>query len=65
MMKLTPRQLQVLTLVADGLTQTAAAKSLGIAYGTLEVHLQNAYTNLGAVNAPHAIYIAMKAGLIQ
>lgn len=36
--KLTPRQLEVLTLVAEGFTTGEIATHMGIAYKTVEVH---------------------------
>jgi DNA-binding CsgD family transcriptional regulator len=44
---LTPRQHEILSLVADGLTNGEIALALGISPETVRKHLENAYTVLG------------------
>jgi DNA-binding CsgD family transcriptional regulator len=43
---LTPRQMQILTLVAAGLSNVQAARALGISQTTVGKHLENAYARL-------------------
>jgi DNA-binding CsgD family transcriptional regulator len=44
---LTPRELEVLTLVAEGLTNREVAGRLDISPGTVRSHLEHAYSKLG------------------
>ena len=44
---LSARELDVLRLAADGLTNDAVATSLGLSPRTVERHLSNAYAKLG------------------
>jgi DNA-binding NarL/FixJ family response regulator len=44
---LTPRELQVLTLVANGLPNRDIRAQLGITEGTVKIHLHNIYGKLG------------------
>ena len=48
---LTPRQREVLSLVAEGLTNREIARRLDISPGTVRIHLEHAYPKLGAL--PH------------
>ena len=43
----TPREREVLTLVAEGLTNREIGKRLGISPGTVRSHLEHAYPKLG------------------
>jgi DNA-binding CsgD family transcriptional regulator len=60
----TPRDLQVLSLTATGLTRQQIGRHLYITEPTVKVHLAHAYERLGARNAPHAVALALTAGLI-
>lgn len=62
---LTPRELEVMTLVAKGLTATACARALRIAPGTLRKHLQNVYAKLGCSDRLVAVDMLRSAGLLQ
>jgi len=44
--RLTPRQWELLRLVAAGLTNTQIADQLGVAEGTVRIHLGNVYERL-------------------
>ena len=55
---LTPRELQVLRMIAWGYPPRQAARKLGISYDTLRNHLTNAYRHLDARNMPHAMVLA-------
>jgi DNA-binding CsgD family transcriptional regulator len=44
---LSPRELDILRLAADSLTNDAIAASLGLSARTIERHLSNAYAKLG------------------
>jgi DNA-binding NarL/FixJ family response regulator len=46
--RLTPRERQVVTLLSQGLKNTEIAKALGIAPGTVKVHLMHVFEKTGA-----------------
>ena len=62
---LTPREREVLTLVAGGADVPRIARELTIAPTTARTHVRNALRKLGARNRAHAIALAMSAGLID
>lgn len=51
---LTPRRVEVMTLVADGFTNKEIAFRLGIARSTVSEHLLRIFEVIGAVNRAHA-----------
>jgi DNA-binding CsgD family transcriptional regulator len=61
---LTPRELQVLALVADGLPNKAIAASLGVSDETVKFHLGSVFGKLGASNRTDAVRQALRRGLI-
>lgn len=61
---LTPREREILHLVAQGLTGEAIAKRLFIAPETVRTHLRNSSTKLEARTRAHAIAIALRQGEI-
>ncbi|HKS17319.1 MAG TPA: helix-turn-helix transcriptional regulator [Planctomycetota bacterium] len=63
--KLTRRHVQILQLMARGLTSEETAKRLGIDAKTVATHRAGLLVRLNAQNAPHAIWLAMKRGLIR
>jgi len=62
---LTPRERQVLELVADGLPNKAIAARLGIGAETVKFHLGAILGKLGASNRTDAVRIAIQRGLIS
>jgi len=62
---LTPRELDVLRLVAAGLTTGEIGPRLGISPKTVENHKQRLFAKLGVQNQAHAVSIAMRAGLLD
>jgi DNA-binding CsgD family transcriptional regulator len=62
---LTPRQLQVLRLIADGLTSRQIATELGISERTVEVHRDAIYRRLGVHSALDAIRLALRRGWVS
>lgn len=62
--KLSPRELQCLTLLAQGHSNDGIAKEVGIRPPTVAMHLANARTKLKAVTREHAVAIAVSRGLI-
>lgn len=62
---LTPRELTVLTLTAQGRSQRETAKQLGIARGVVRSYLGNCLAKLDARSVPHAVALAMARQLIK
>lgn len=62
---LTPREVEVLTLVAQGLANKEIASKLGTADGTVKIHVQNILSKLNASDRTHAVTIAIQRGIIQ
>ena len=61
---LTPRETQVLMLVADGLSNKAIAARLGVSDETVKFHLTSIFGKLGASNRTDAVRQALRRGLI-
>lgn len=61
---LTPRQVAVLALVADGLTSVAIGRRLSVSARTVEHHLQNIYERLGVSDRVSAVRRGEQAGLL-
>jgi len=61
---LTPRELEVLGLAADGHDNRTIATGLFISERTVKFHLQNAYRKLGARNRTEASAVARKRGMV-
>lgn len=61
---LTARQLEVLKLVADHLTNSEIALQLGLSHKTIELHISSAMKRLQARNRHHAVQLAKKIGVL-
>jgi NarL family two-component system response regulator LiaR len=61
---LTERELDVLRLVAHGLSNKEIAHSLGLSKGTVKVHVSNVLNKLGASSRTQAAMMALQMGLI-
>lgn len=62
--QLSPREREVLTLLADGLGVAAISKQLFISESTTKTHISKVYEKLGAGNRAQALMTAMRLGLI-
>jgi DNA-binding CsgD family transcriptional regulator len=62
---LTSRQLEVLTLVALGLSTDRIACELFLTPNTIRKHVRHILDRLCARNRPHAVALAISAGLIS
>lgn len=61
---LTPRELQVLRLLAEGLDVRAVARDLGISHHTTRDHVKNVLAKLGARSQLDAVVVAARAGIL-
>ena len=61
---LTPREIEVLELVAEGLSNKAVAVRLRISDQTVKFHLTSISGKLGALNRTDAVRRAVRRGLI-
>ncbi|MEA2424199.1 MAG: two-component system, NarL family, nitrate/nitrite response regulator NarL [Thermoleophilaceae bacterium] len=62
---LTPRELEVLRLVAAGLSAPAIAAQLMVEPSTVKSHLQNLYEKLGVSDRAAAVAEGMRRGLVE
>jgi DNA-binding NarL/FixJ family response regulator len=63
--KLSPRELEVLGLLAEGLGVAAIARKLYVSESTAKTHISKIYEKLGAANRAQAIMAAVRTGLIS
>ncbi len=61
---LTPREIEVLELLAEGLPNKAIAERLGISDQTVKFHVSSISGKLGAANRTDAVRRAVRRGLI-
>ncbi|WP_307873029.1 helix-turn-helix transcriptional regulator [Paractinoplanes ovalisporus] len=62
---LTPRETEVVTLLADGLTNREIAARLFVAPGTVSIHVGRAYAKLGVSRRAAAAARLAEAGLVR
>jgi len=62
---LTPREVECLQALAEGLTNDGIARRFAIALPTVAMHLVNARHKLGAATREHAVAIAVRKGVIK
>ena len=63
--KLSPREQEVLELLAQGLGVAAIARKMYVSESTAKTHISKIYDKLGAANRAQAIMAAIRAGLIS
>ena len=63
--KLSSRELEILTLLGDGLIKKEIADHLDISVNTVAKHITNVYEKLEVKNAPAAIHKAHRRGLFS
>jgi DNA-binding NarL/FixJ family response regulator len=63
--ELTPRELEVLRLVADGLSNAQVAERIGRTEGTVKVHLKNILQKLDVHDRTEAVTTALRRGFIR
>ena len=62
---LTPREIEVLRLIAAGRTAKEAARELEIAPKTADNHIQSLYSKIGVSTRAGAALYALERGLVQ
>ena len=63
--QLSPREIEVLRLLAEGLGVTAIARQLFVSESTAKTHISKIYEKLGAANRAQAIMNVIRAGLLS
>ncbi len=61
---LSAREVQVLALAADGLSNPEIARELGLSALTVKSHLARMTRRLGARDRAHLVLLALRAGVI-
>lgn len=62
---LTTRQMDVLILLAEGKSNKEIGRKLGMAEGTVKIHVTAIFKSLGVVNRTQAVLAAEKMGLVS
>lgn len=63
--QLSPRELDVLRLLAKGLSNKEIGATLDVVEGTIKIHVKNILSKLGVSDRTQAILTAVKRGIIQ
>lgn len=63
--ELTPRELEVLRLMAKGLSNPDIARVLGRTESTMKVHVSNVFAKLGVVDRTEAVTLAIRRGILH
>jgi DNA-binding NarL/FixJ family response regulator len=63
--RLSPRELELLELVAEGLSNKAIGQQLSVSVNTVKYHMKNILQKLGAQNRTEAVMMAIRSGLIK
>lgn len=64
MTELSPREKEVLGLIASGFTLLQIAYRLGLSYNTVDMYRRRSIRKLGAVSSAHAVAIALVGGIV-
>ncbi|MEQ1728548.1 MAG: response regulator transcription factor [Vicinamibacterales bacterium] len=62
---LTPREVQVVQLISEGMRNKEIAAALGISFETAQVHVKNILAKLKVQDRTAAVSIAVRRGIIQ
>ncbi len=63
--QLTPREMEVLQALADGLPDKEMSKSLRVGVGTVRNHLVSIFSRLGVSSRLQALVFALRQGIIK
>ncbi len=61
---LTPRELEILRALGEGLTNKAVARQLGISAHTVKFHLEAVFAKLGVASRAEAVAKGLRRGLL-
>jgi DNA-binding NarL/FixJ family response regulator len=62
---LSPRETEILQLIAKGLSNPEAAQALGLSRATVRTHLEHIYAKLDVSNRTEAVTEAIRRGIIE
>jgi two-component system, NarL family, response regulator YdfI len=62
---LTPREIEVLRMIAEGLGNKDIASKLGISDHTVKFHISSMFAKLGAANRAEAVTLGIRLGLLM
>jgi DNA-binding CsgD family transcriptional regulator len=62
---LTPREIEVLAAIGDGLSNKAAARRLAISQHTVKFHIESLFRKLDARSRAEAVHKGLRQGLIE
>ncbi len=62
---LSPREMEVLKLLAKGLSNKEIATQLGLVVGTIKIYVANIFSKLGVSDRTQALVVAVKRGIID
>jgi two-component system, NarL family, nitrate/nitrite response regulator NarL len=62
---LTPREIEVLTALGDGLSNKAAARRLGISPHTIKFHIEQLFRKLGANSRAEAVAKGLRRQIVE
>jgi DNA-binding CsgD family transcriptional regulator len=62
---LTPREIEVLTALSDGLSNKSAARRLGISPHTVKFHIESLFKKLGAASRAEAVAKGLKRQIVE
>lgn len=63
--RLTPREREVVTLIARGFKYREAARELGLSQKTLETHMKHVFDKLGVASRSEVTRLAFETGFVQ
>ncbi len=62
---ITKRELEIIKLIAEGLTDLEIAKELKLSYNAIRLYINNSTLKLGATNRTNLIHVAHQKGVIK
>ncbi|HUR60426.1 MAG TPA: response regulator transcription factor [Opitutaceae bacterium] len=63
--QLSPREIEILHLLARGLSNKEIAARLGVVEGTVKIHITSIFNKLGVCDRTQALIEAVKRGIVQ
>lgn len=63
--QLSPREIEVLQLLARGLSNKEIAAQLGVVEGTVKIHITSIFSKLGVSDRTQALIEAIRRGIVQ